>query len=329
MKTTVSFPGLGIEEFTLDRVAFSLFGKEVYWYGVIITLGIVVAFIHAYLRVKQEGIKTDDILDVGLWTVLCGVVGARLYYVLFDFIDRPDNYRSFTDFIAIWNGGLAIYGGVIFGALAIFFVTKIKKINTLKVMDTIAPGVMIAQAIGRWGNFFNGEAHGGVVSEGNPLYFLRMGLFEGGRMQYFHPTFLYESVWNIVGFVLITIFYRKKKFNGQVTLAYFAWYGFGRMFIEALRTDSLWLIPDVIRVSQLIGAICFVAGVGLMIVCLRLQKMGKWSKWLTVSWAEPVLAEGAREITDEISNTPETTEFQKNESETSDVPAGDSSDTEP
>ncbi len=305
MKTTVSFPGIGIGEFTLDRVAFEIFGKPIYWYGIIITCGILIAFLHAYLRTKQEGIIADDILDVGLWTVLCGVVGARLYYVLFDFLERPKNYQSFVDVIAIWNGGLAIYGGIIGGTLAILGVSLFKKINPLKVMDTIAPGVMIAQAIGRWGNFFNGEAHGGVVSEGSPLYFLRMGLFEDGRMQYFHPTFLYESLWNIVGFTLITIFYRKKKFNGQVTLAYFAWYGFGRMFIEGLRTDSLYWGP--FRVSQVLGGICFAVGAGLMIACLIFRKKGMFDKFLTVKWAEPAVAGGVPvEATPAESAKPET-----------------------
>ncbi len=307
MNTTISFPGLGIEEFTVSRVALSLTDDwKIYWYGVIIMLGVIVAAIHAYLRTRQEGITADDIMDVGIWTVLCGVVGARLYYVIFDYIDRPQNYKSFKDFIAVWEGGLAIYGGIIAGTLAILIVTRIKKINTLQVMDTVAPGVMIAQAIGRWGNFFNGEAHGGVVPENSPLYFLRMGLYENGRMQYFHPTFLYESLWNIVGFTLITIFYRKKKFNGQVTLAYFAWYGFGRMFIEALRTDSLWLIPGVVRVSQLIGGICFIAGVGLMILCLSLVKKGIGTQWLAVQWASSVPVEGVCE--DEIVETAETAE---------------------
>ncbi len=321
METTVSFPGLGIGEFTMDRVAFSIFGKPIYWYGVIILMGMIAAFLHAYLRTKQEGITTDDILDIGLWTVLCGVPGARLYYVLFDFIERPENYKSPVDIIAIWDGGLAIYGGVIFGALAILIVTRIKKINTLKVMDCIAPGVMIAQAIGRWGNFVNGEAHGGVVPEGNLLYSLRMGLisdYTGPYMQYYHPTFLYESLWNLVGFILITVFYRKKKFNGQVVLTYFAWYGFGRMFIEGLRTDSLWLIPDVIRVSQLIGALCFVVGVGLIILCSVMQRKGKWDSWLTVKWATPAPAEGetaaAHTETDETDET--------------NTPDGDISDTE-
>ncbi len=285
MNTTMSFPGIGIEWFTVDRVAFTLFGKDVYWYGVIIMLGIVAAFIHAYIRTKQEGIKADDIMDIGIWTVLGGVVGARLYYVIFDYFERPENYHNFLDFIAIWNGGIAIYGAIIGGALGILGTTLYKKLNTLKVMDIVAPGVMIAQAMGRWGNFVNGEAHGGVVSENSPLYFLRMGLMEYGEAVYVHPTFLYESLWNVLGFVLITVFYRKKKFNGQVTMAYLAWYGFGRMFIEGLRTDSLMLGP--IRISQLIGALCFVAGVGLMILCMYWTRRGKYDKLLKVNFAIP------------------------------------------
>ncbi len=287
MQTTVSFPGLGIGEFTMDRAAFHITENwAVYWYAIFIVCGMIGAFIHAYIRVKQEGIREDDILDVGLWTIFVGVIGARLYYVLFDFMDRPDHYQSFTDVIAIWNGGLAIYGGIIAGATAIAVVCAMKKINTLKVMDCIAPGVMLAQAMGRWGNFVNGEAHGGVVSEGHPLYFLRMGLYEGGRMQYFHPTFLYESLWNLAGFALITVFYRKKKFNGQILCAYAAWYGFGRMFIEGLRTDSLWWGP--FRVSQLIGAICFIVGTACLIAGLILSKKGMLDKWLTVRWAGTV-----------------------------------------
>ncbi len=286
--TIVSFPGLGIEEFTLDRVAFSLFGQDVYWYGVIITLGMIVAFVHAYLRCRQEGIKADDILDVGICIIPCGVIGARLFYVLFDAIQNPGNYQSFVDVIAIWDGGLAIYGGVIFGALTIYAVTRIKKINTLKVMDTVAPGVMIAQAMGRWGNFFNGEAYGRVVPEDSLLYPFRMGLVSqytetGDTMCYYHPTFLYESLWNILGFILITVFYRRKKFNGQVTLSYFAWYGFGRMFIEGLRTDSLYIGP--FRISQLIGAACFAIGAGLLIAGFILRGKGKLDRWLAVSWA--------------------------------------------
>ncbi len=285
MNTTVSFPGLGIGEFTMSRVAFTLFGRDVYWYGVIIMLGMVAAFIHATLRAKQEGIKTDDILDIGIWTVICGVIGARSYYVLTT-LDEG-GYHSFVDVIAIWDGGLAIYGGIIGGALAILGVCLYKHLGPLKVMDTIAPGVMIAQAMGRWGNFVNGEAYGYEVASTNPLYTFRMGIvshFTGDEMKYYHPTFLYESLWNLVGFILITALYRKKKFNGQVMMAYFAWYGFGRMFIEGLRTDSLYVGP--FRISQVVGALCFIGGMTAIIVCSVFVRRGKYLFQLAVCWAE-------------------------------------------
>ncbi len=296
MSTTVSFPGLGIEAFSFDRVAFELFGKPIYWYGVIIMLGIVAAFVHAYLRCKQEGIKGDDILDVGLFTVIFGVIGARLYYVVTT-LDTHE-YKNFIDVIAVWEGGLAIYGGIIAGTIAILLTCLYKKINPLKVMDTIAPGVALAQAMGRWGNFANGEAFGEIVPAGHPLYALRMGLVSSysveytnsTEMHYFHPTFLYESLWNVVGFVMITLLYRKKKFNGQVTLMYFAWYGFGRMFIEGLRTDSLYV--GSFRISQVVGLICFLAGSALLVAGFILSSEGKFDKWLKVQWAQAVPVEG-------------------------------------
>ena len=286
MSTTVSFPGLGIEEFSFDRVAFDLFGKPIYWYGVIIMLGIVAAFIHAYLRCKQEGIKADDILDVGLFTVLAGVIGARLYYVLTTL--KVHQYDSFLDVIAIWEGGLAIYGGIIAGAAAVLLTAAYKKINPFKLTDTVAPGVGLAQAIGRWGNFVNGEAYGYEVAEGSFLYRFRMGLisdYTGSEMKYYHPTFLYESLWNIVGFVTITLLYRKKKFNGQVTLMYITWYGFGRMLIEGLRTDSLYV--GSFRISQVIGFVCFLAGATLLVIGFVLSHQGKCERLLKVCWAMP------------------------------------------
>ncbi len=291
MSTTVSFPGLGIGEFSFDRVAFELFGKPVYWYGVIIMLGIVAAFVHALIRSKREGFTTDDVLDMGIFTVIFGVLGARLYYVLTT-LDTHE-YKSFIDIIAVWEGGLAIYGGIIAGCTALVLTAVYKKINPLKVMDAVGPGVMLAQAIGRWGNFMNGEAFGYEVAEGSFLYSFRMGLISDytvSEMKYYHPTFLYESLWNIVGFVIITLLYRKKKFNGQVALMYFTWYGFGRMFIEGLRTDSLYVGP--FRISQVVGAVCFLAGMTLLIIGFILSHKGKLDKWLTVRWAEKVPAEG-------------------------------------
>ena len=293
MSTTVSFPGLGIHEFSVDRVAFDLFGKPIYWYGVIIMLGIVSAFIHTMIRSKREGFTYDDVLDMGIFTVLFGVLGARLYYVLTT-MDTHE-YKTFIDVIAVWEGGLAIYGGIIGGCTALVLTAAYKKINSLKVMDAVGPGVMLAQAIGRWGNFMNGEAYGYEVPADSLLYPFRMGLLSeythtGGVMHFYHPTFLYESLWNITGFILITCLYRKKRFNGQVALMYFAWYGFGRMFIEGLRTDSLYVGP--FRISQVVGAVCFAAGTALIIAGMILVNKGKLDKWLTVRWAEPVPAEG-------------------------------------
>ena len=293
MSTTVSFPGLGIGEFSVDRVAFEIFGKPIYWYGVIIMLGIVAAFVHAMIRSKREGFTYDDVLDIGIFTVVFGVLGARLYYVVTT-LDTHE-YKNIIDVFAIWEGGLAIYGGIIAGCTALVLTAMYKKINPLKVMDAVGPGVMLAQAIGRWGNFMNGEAYGYEVPTDSFLYPFRMGLISeytdtGLTMHYYHPTFLYESLWNIAGFVLICFIYRKKKFNGQMALTYFTWYGFGRMFIEGLRTDSLYVGP--FRISQVVGAVCFLAGGALMIAGFVLAKKGKLDKWLTVRWAEAVPAEG-------------------------------------
>ena len=266
----VSFPGLGIDEFVLNKIAVKIGSLEIRWYGILIALGMVLAFVYGWYRSKQTKISFDDIIDLGLFAVVFGIIGARLYYVIME----HEMYHSFYDVIAIWNGGLAIYGGVIGGAIAVFCVAKYKSrkntdINFPLCADIILPGVMIAQSLGRWGNFFNGEAYGGVVAEGSPLYFLRMGLYPNNiysgisGMAYVHPTFLYESLWNVLGFVLINIFWKKKKFDGEVGLWYVTWYGFGRMFIAGLRTDSIYIGP--IRISQLVGFVCFIVGAALIV----------------------------------------------------------------
>ena len=265
----VSFPGLGIGASMINSEAIRIGDITVYWYGILITLGIVLAFVYSYFVSKREGIKVDDLLDMGIWAVICAVVGARLYYVL----TSLDKYKDrFWDVFKIWEGGIAIYGAIIGGAAAIAVVCLIKKIKILKAYDAIAPAVMIGQIIGRWGNFMNGEAFGYELREGDPLYFIRMGVYSDATRQlgetgiiYVHPTFLYESLWNLIGFVLINVFFvRKKKFDGQVFFAYIAWYGFGRTFIELLRQDSLYL-TGTIRISSLVGALCFFAGTAMFI----------------------------------------------------------------
>ena len=258
---TVSFPGLGISEISFNKVAFSLFGTiEVRWYGIIMVTGIILAFLYAYYRSKHEGVSFDDLLDYAIFTVLSGIVGARLYYV----ITSGQKY-TFGEIFAIWNGGIAIYGAIIGGATALLCVSLYKKIKWQKVFDMVCPGVMIGQIVGRWGNFFNGEAYGESPAEDSLLYFMRMELrHEGWSNSYLcQPTFLYESLWNLVGFLIINALYKKKKFDGQVFLMYITWYGFGRMFIEGLRTDSLMV--GTFRISQVVAFLCFVVGFALLV----------------------------------------------------------------
>lgn len=281
--TTVSFPGIGIGEFTMNEIAFSfsVFGNpvEVRWYGILITLGIILAIIYAARRAGDEGIILDDLLDMGIFAIISGIVGARIYYVLTyglsNFIVREgvgdaarvNVWKTFVSLIGVWNGGIAIYGAIIGGALAVYLVCRRKKIKTPKALDAIAPAVMIGQILGRWGNFVNGEAYGYEVAESSLLYPFRMGVLpnieSSSVMHYFHPTFLYESLWNLAGFIIINLLYKKKKFDGQVFLMYITWYGFGRMLIEGLRTDSLYI--GVFRISQVVGFCCFLAGAALIL----------------------------------------------------------------
>ena len=334
--TTMEFPGLGIGEFSIQPVAFSLFNIfSVRWYGIIIMCGIVAAFLYALYRSKQEGVDSNDLMDLALAIVPAGIVGARAWFVLTT-LEEYD-YSSFLKVIAIWEGGLGIYGGVIAGIIAAVITCRVKKINPLRVLDMVAPGVMLAQSIGRWGNFCNGEAFGGFVQEGNPLYLFRMGLISGpankylrendmghlvGEMQYYHPTFLYESLWNIVGFTIITLLYRKKKFQGQILLYYLTWYGFGRFFIEGLRTDSLYIPGTALRISQVVGAACFVLGAVAIVTGLILQKKGKLPPLVAVTWAAPA---PAAELADSVAvvENEESTELSEAEEQSAQEQATD------
>ena len=329
--TTISFPGLGIPEFTIDPIAIP-FGNNggIRWYALCIVIGMIFAIIYASLRAKGEGISFDTITDLAIFTIPIGVIGARLYYVFFDWVDAMANhkinpYQSFTDVIAIWEGGLAIYGGIIFGALTIFAVAKIKKMSgttILKITDSVVPGVMIAQAIGRWGNFFNGEAYGTPTALpwrmcsdrfAQRLYNLDMIDLKTAYQMIdgelgVHPTFLYESLWNILGFILINIFYKKKRFDGQIMLMYFTWYGFGRMFIELLRTDSLTNGSN-IRISSLLGLLSVIVA-GSLLVYLFIKNKGNHTYGNQVALANAV----AEENTDSNENTAESEASDNNES---------------
>ena len=260
MSSKIAFPGLGIGEFEIKRVAFEIFGRPVAWYGLIIAIGMIVAISYVMLRTREyKGIKPDDVVDFALFIIIFGVIGARLYYVITD-----GGYDSFSEVIAIWNGGLAIYGGIIAGGITAVVVCLVKKIRYQCFLDMLAPAVMIAQAIGRWGNFCNGEAFGTETTS-----FIRMQLtnaLTAHQTICVHPTFLYESLWNVLGFVLLNLLYRRRKFDGQIILGYFAWYGFGRMFIEGLRTDSLYV--GTFRISQVVGLVSFVLATAAMVYIL-------------------------------------------------------------
>ena len=255
----MSFEGLGIGWFKMNPVAIPI-GNGIRWYGILITLGIILAVLYVTYRSKQWKYNFDDLLDCVLVVVPVGVLGARLFYVFTaDGFDLSEWYR-------IWDGGLAIYGGIIGGALAVVSMCLIKKMRMLRLMDCTAPAVMIAQSLGRWGNFCNGEAFGAPYKG-----LFRMGLShsaDGSGAFYVHPTFLYESMWNLLGFILINLLYKKKKFDGQITLMYLGWYGLGRFFIELLRQDSLDITfgSRSLRISSVIGFLCFVVCTVLIIV---------------------------------------------------------------
>ena len=246
---TISFPGLGIGPFEVNEVAFTVFGMDIAWYALIITFGMILAVSYTIFRAKKIGVTFDDVVDFVIFVIPLGVLGARLYYVL----SKLEEFTTLEEVLAFRNGGLAIYGGIIVGTITVFAVCYFKKIYFPAFGDCIVPGLILAQAIGRWGNFVNSEAYGTETES-----FIRMGVVEGLKTIYVHPTFLYESLWNIIGFVLINIFYKHKKYDGQLILMVFGWYGLGRFFIEGLRTDSLYLGNTDIRVSQALAAVIFI-----------------------------------------------------------------------
>lgn len=258
MTNIVSFPNFGVT-FELDRVAFSAFGKDIYWYGVIIGLGVLLAVLYGTRRIQEFGFNNDLLYDVLIWALSSAIIGARLYYVIFEwpyYAAHPD------EIIAVWKGGLAIYGGVIGALIAVAICCRKYKLNIAAAFDIASLGLLIGQMIGRWGNFVNGEAHGTVTAS-------IFGMTINGEGP-FHPTFLYESVWNFIGFLILHwISKRHYRFKGQLFLFYLIWYGAGRAVIESLRTDSLYIGNTGIRTSQLLAIVTAVIGLVLMILCLR------------------------------------------------------------
>ena len=260
MEPIITFPMLGDISFDFSN-HFEVFGRPIYWYGVIIACGFLLAVWYCFRRTEKFGISQDDLLDTLIFAVPLAIVGARAYYVIFF-----GHYDNFLDMLRIWEGGLAIYGGIIAAVLTVLVVCRVKKISAMAMMDNVVSGLLIGQSIGRWGNFANREAYGYETD-----VFCRMGLTSGGETVYVHPCFLYESLWNAAGFVILHILFKKtkRKFDGQYFLYYLGWYGLGRVMIEGLRTDSLYIGATGIRVSQLLAGLCVVAAAVVLIAVLR------------------------------------------------------------
>ena len=253
--TTISFPSLGI---SLDPPrTFPLGPLTLHLYGLVIAVGLLLAVLYCSRRCKQFGLKQDDLLDGVLWVTPFAIICARIYYVVFTWEAYADNPISA---LYIWEGGLAIYGGVLGAVLGIAVLCRVKKLKFAAVMDLVMMGFLIGQSMGRWGNFFNREAFGAPTDS-----FFRMGLYNSatGNWEYYHPTFLYESVWNLTGLVLLHFLSKKRRYDGQIALGYAAWYGLGRAIIEGLRMDSLYW--GSFRVSQVLAAVSCVTAVGVLL----------------------------------------------------------------
>ena len=298
MSTAISFPGLGIQ---IDpKSTLEIGSLSIHLYGLIIAVGLALAVVYACKRSRQFGLTADDLTDGVLWIVPLAILCARLYYCIFEW----DNYKTKPiEILYIWNGGLAIYGGVIGAALGILLFARMKKVKVGAVLDITSLGFLIGQSIGRWGNFFNREAFGAETDS-----FLRMGLykqvtqdgniFNTSVMHYFHPTFLYESLWNAAGFALLHFLSKRRKYDGQIALGYLAWYGLGRTFIEGLRTDSLYL--GQFRVSQLLAAVtCFCGVALLMFFAFKEHDPAKLQANIFAAQESAKQAEGDDEATEE------------------------------
>ncbi|MBR2900925.1 MAG: prolipoprotein diacylglyceryl transferase [Clostridia bacterium] len=277
MMNRIAFPEFGLE-FNIDPTAFTVFGIEIQWYGIILSLGIVGAFLlFYYLATKKEQIILDTVYNVTLLVVPIAIIGARFVYVATKWEDYKG--KGFLNMINIRAGGIAIYGAILFGLATVLIYNKIKKTSSLSMLDALAPAVMLGQTIGRWGNFVNAEAYG--WSEGIDSLPWRMeidfakidGVYINNLYPHtanVHPTFLYESLWNLLGLAIIVFFlYRKKKFDGEIFFAYMGWCGLGRAFIETLRADSLYLFGS-LKFSVFVGIVCVIASViGEIVLAIR------------------------------------------------------------
>ena len=253
--TEISFPGIGL---TINPERYIEIGSmKIYFYGLIIALGLILAVVYALRRKEAFGIREDDLMDGVLWVTPFAILCARAYYVIFRWSEQyaADPISA----LYIWKGGLAIYGGVIGAVIGIIVFCRVRKVKIAAVLDLVSLGFLIGQTMGRWGNFFNREAFGAETDL--PW---RMGLLNtAGETIYVHPTFLYESLWNLIGLAILHFASKRRRYDGQIALGYAAWYGLGRAMIEGLRTDSLYWGP--FRVSQLLAAVSCAAAVAVLL----------------------------------------------------------------
>ena len=246
-------------DFIPNPIAFSIFGIDVRWYGILIALGMAIAVFITYKRAPKHGIEADRVFDFVIVAIPAGIVGARLYYIVFRWSDYAGNFRKMLD---IRGGGLAIHGGLIFAMIAVFILCRHYKVKPAEAFDCAVPSIALAQAIGRWGNYFNSEAHGGPTD-------LPWGIPVNGQMV--HPTFLYESLWCLMLFFLLSRVDNRRSFPWQTTLLYVILYSLERFFVEGLRTDSLML--GSLRQAQLLSACCFVFGLILYLVMMKKHRL--------------------------------------------------------
>lgn len=258
----------------MDPIMFSLFGIEIHWYSILILIGIIIGLIILEKEAKKFKYPKELIFNICFWAIIFGIIGARIYYVIFNFSYYQNNL---LEIFAIWNGGLAIHGGIIAGVITVIFFAKKYHLNFLKLLDMAAPSLILAQAIGRWGNFFNGEAHGIAVSLSKlqdllvPNFIIE-GMNIGGI--YYLPTFYFESLWCLLGFIILIIIRKMKYIKiGATTSIYLMWYSFGRFFIEAWRTDSLMI--GGFKVAQIISVMLFITG---LVYLIYLSRKGKYEE---------------------------------------------------
>lgn len=272
----ISFPGLfGDWEFNPDPIAIHV-GHGIYWYGIILAVGMLAGLLLCMKQAKRFGLTEDHVLDMVLWAVPCCILGSRIYYVVFylDLFKKADGSLDWGRVVAIWDGGLAIYGTVIAGFLVAFIYTRVKKLKLGAMTDLCVMGLLLGQCIGRWANFINREAFG---AETTLPWRMRLWTSATHYIEV-HPTFFYESLWNFIGLMLILFVVTKgRRFDGENTWFYFLWYGLGRAWVEGLRTDSLYLFDwtlfgEPIRVSQALSVVMVIVAAIALFYCIRIKK---------------------------------------------------------